>query len=109
MICWERVDTTDSTAGQLSGGPGSTDPPNYYYFSHADGDREACQLACEQEAGCHAYTFHLPGFSGAWADMCYGISESLAGTEVNANANSAYKADCSSQTSKIHAVDTLEL
>ena len=104
VICWERVDTTDSTAGQLSGGPGSTDPPNYYYFSHADGDREACQLACEQEARCHAYVMYLPlSQNAAYGDTCYGVSKSLTRIQETSAANSGYMVDCGSQMSKMLA------
>ena len=101
-VCWERIDGTSATYGQFNGGVGSTDPPNYYYFSHADGDREACQLACEQEPGCHAYTIHQPDYANGWANMCFGMSESLAVRRADDKAHSGYKVDCGSQTSKIY-------
>ena len=100
-ICWERVDGNNAVQDQINS-PGLTHPPNYYYFSHADGDREACQLACEQEPGCHAYTLLLPEHPNGWADMCYGISESRATRHSTSIAHSGYKVDCGSQTGQIH-------
>ena len=100
-VCWERIDGTSATAGRITGGAGSTDPPNYYYFGHADGDREACQLACEQEAGCYASTIHQPDHGGGWANMCYGMSESRAVRGLNSTTSTGYKVDCGSQISKI--------
>ena len=100
-ICWERRPSTNAVFGRLSAGPGSSDPPNSWYFSQAD-NRPACQLSCEQEAACHAYSFILNSHPDvAERLMCHGISESLATRQQEANVVSGYKVDCGSQTGKI--------
>ena len=100
-ICWERRYNTTAAFARITGGAGSTDPPNYYYLSHAD-SHATCQLACEQEAGCHAYSFYKAGYADvAYARMCYGVSESLVTTQEELKVNSGYKVNCGSQTSKI--------
>ena len=94
-ICWDRRDNTNAVHGRISGGPGSSDPPNYYYFSQAS-DRQACQVACENEPDCHAYTFVSPQHTGDdWAGVCYGIKESLARNITGTLIDSGYKVPCS--------------
>ena len=87
---------------QITNGAGSTNPQNYFYFRHADGDREACQLACEQEPGCHAYSLHTPDHGNGWANMCYGISEAKTTRNPKSQVNSGYKVNCGNQTGKIN-------
>ena len=91
-ICWERRDLMNAVSGRITGGAGSSDPPNYYLFSQA-GDREACQVACENEPDCHAYAFFHSSFPG-YAGMCYGISESLAARNGQQGVDSGYKEPC---------------
>ena len=95
-ICWDRRDDTNAIYLAFSGAAGSSNPPNYYYFSQAD-TREACQVACENEPDCHAYAFHSPEHDGSWASMCYGIKESLAVMHVQENIHSGYKVPCSGE------------
>ena len=86
---------------RITGGAGSTDPPNYYYFSQASGGNGVCQLACEAEADCYAFTYHLSGSNDGFSNMCYGISESLTAMQAQARTSSGRRVDCGSQASKI--------
>ena len=103
-VCWKRLDGFDAASGRITGAARSSDPPKYFHFSEGDGDREACQLACAQEARCHAYVMYLPlSQNAAYGDNCYGVSKSLTRIQETSAANSGYMVDCGSQMSKMLA------
>ena len=100
-VCWERLDSTTMVWNQITGGAGSTSYPNYFYYMHAAGDRDTCQVACEQQSECYAYSLHSPDHGNGYADMCYGISESRAVRSGSSQVNSGRKVDCGNQTGNI--------
>ena len=100
-VCWKRFPTTTMLFNRITGGAGSTDPPNYYYLGQGLGNSIACQLACEAEAGCYAYSYHLSGSADGLSYMCYGISESLVAMQEETRTSSGHRVECGSQASKI--------
>ena len=94
VICWDRHDHVNTVFERITLGAGSTNPPEYYLFADVT-SRDECQLACEREPSCYAYTYHgdVPEM-GDWAGLCYGISEAMHTNEHHANHYSGFKTHC---------------